>query len=257
MARARRLHDCTCTASFFLAGSNPLDNLLLACFRSGPMAHDGAPHAAQEALPPVAASTWLAPEAELGDSVVAAHGHSLAFHASTAPYPSVPVVDLTGAHDALVCMTKQPRAVITIHTRALRRHAPRQEMRSLLLERTAWINDHWFPDHSNEGCWEELSNSETCPWHDFIATLPEASKTVACGPRGVVCFGIASFPEELDPNTHAPRVDFQVWQQDGCHVRLHPGKSAAGDAEPVVLSSGPAVTSRKAFTARFQRRLNR
>ena len=132
---------------------------------------------------------------------------------------------------------------------------PRKAMRLLLQSHTDVINRTWYKSHPDQGFWLELRSCPECPWRDYIATLPSADKAIACGEFGILRFGVASFPDELDPNTGCPRVDFQAWHADGStHVRLHLGKTASGDATPVVCSTGSAVQGRLNYTARVRGR---
>ena len=120
-------------------------------------------------------------------------------------------------------------------------HPPRQLMRALLLRWTdAMGREHPSPLYC------EIQNTPDAPWHDYLLTLPPAAKEIVFATGGVTEFGVCSFPEEPDPNTRKPRVDFVavLMGQIPSMVRLHPGKSAKGDAKPIPGTWSPAMQCR-------------
>ena len=120
-------------------------------------------------------------------------------------------------------------------------HPPRQLMRALLLRWTdAMGREHPSPLYC------EIQNTPDAPWRDYLLTLPPAAKEIVFATGGVTEFGVCSFPEEPDPNTRKPRVDFVavLMGQIPSMVRLHPGKSAKGDAKPIPGTWSPAMQCR-------------
>ena len=122
-------------------------------------------------------------------------------------------------------------------------HPPRQLMRTLLLRLTDEMGEHPVP------LYREIPNAPDAPWHDYLLTLPPAAKEVVFASGGVTEFGACSFPEEPDPNTMKPRVDFVaiVMTDVPSMVRLHPGRSAKGDAKPIPGTWSQAIQCRLNF----------
>ena len=128
---------------------------------------------------------------------------------------------------------------------------PRKEMRALLQRKTLEINGVWYRDNPAVPYWEQLPNTETSPWIHYLTTLPAAHKDIVFEDGVIASFGVASFVDELDPNTGFARVDFQAWRSDGVtHIRLHPGSTSSNDAEPIYNSTGLAVDARRNYTAK-------
>ena len=117
---------------------------------------------------------------------------------------------------------------------------PRRVMRDLLLQLTEELGQ----EHPNP-LYRQIENTPATPWHDYLLTLPATTKEVVFQHGGVVEFGVCSFPAEPDPNTGKARVDFVAMIADGVSmVRLHPGKSAKGDAKPIVGRWSQAIQNR-------------
>ena len=123
-------------------------------------------------------------------------------------------------------------------------HPPRQLMRALLLR----LTDEMCQEHPSP-LYREIQNTTDAPWHDYLLTLPPAAKEVVFATGGVIEFGVCSFPEEPDPNTMKPRVDFValLLGEVPSMVRLHPGRSAKGDSKPIPGTWSPAIQCRRNF----------
>ena len=179
------------------------------------------------------------------------------------PPSSIPVVD-TAEHPSLSTTDASPPAAaarapppdlpptyVTRHSPSFCHKPPRKEMRALLHRKTLEINGTWHRAHPGTPYWEPIPNTETSPWVHYLTTLPAAHKDIVFEDGTIASFGVASFVDELDPNTGFPRVDFQAWRSDGVtHIRLHPGSTSSNDAEPIYNSTGLAVDARRNYTAK-------
>ena len=164
--------------------------------------------------------------------------------ALSTPHASPPAAAARGPPPAL------PPQYVTRHSPSFSHKPPRKEMRALLQRKTVEINA-WHRDNPAAPYWEQIPNTETSPWVHYLTTLPAARKDIVFENDVIASFGVASFVDELDPNTGFPRVDFQAWRSDGVsHIRLHPGSTTSNDAEPLYNSTGLAVDARRNYTAK-------